>query len=180
MYRYMWIFVEGKYDRGFVNAVLLPILEKEYDFIDTWEYGQESPKKVTDFLRAMKSMKADCLFLADIDDSPCVTAKKDILIEKFRRALEPAETIVITREIESWYVAGVDDQACRELGIASLSHTDHVTKEQFKSMMPKRFNDSVADFMVEILRRFRLDTAKTRNRSFCYLMDKLGARPVRA
>jgi hypothetical protein len=180
MYRYMWIFVEGKYDRGFVNAVLLPILEKEYDFIDTWEYAQEPPKKVADFLRAMKSMKADCLFLADIDDSPCVTAKKDILIERFRKALEPAETIVITREIESWYVAGVDNHTCRELGITSLPHTDHVTKEQFKSMMPKRFNDSVADFMVEILSGFRSDVAKIKNRSFCYLMDKLEARPEKA
>jgi hypothetical protein len=176
----MWILVEGKDDRRFANAVLLPMLQKVYDFTDTWQYAQETPKKVADFLRAMKSMKADCLFLADIDDSPCVTAKKEALIEKFRRALEPGEAVVVIREIESWYVAGVDDRACRELGIPSLSHTDRVTKEQFKGMMPKRFNDSVADLMVEILRGFRSDTAKNKNRSFCYLMDKLEARPEEA
>ena len=176
MHRFMWIFVEGKDDRRFVNAILLPILREEYDYIDAWEYAQEPPEKTIDFLRAMKSMKADCLFLADIDDSPCVTAKKDGLLERFRHALEPADAIVVAKEIESWYVAGVDDQACRELGIASLSRTDNLTKEQFRRMMPTRFNDSVVDFMREILQGFRIELARGKNRSFCYLMDKLEAR----
>jgi predicted ATP-dependent endonuclease of OLD family len=176
MHRFMWIFVEGKDDRRFVNAILLPILKKEYDYVDAWEYAQEPPKKTIDFLRAMKSMKSDCLFLADIDDSPCVTAKKDRLLERFRHALEPAEAFVVAKEIESWYVAGVDDQACRELGIASLSRTDNLTKEQFRRMMPKRFNDSVVDFTREILQEFRIELARVKNRSFGYLMDKLEAR----
>lgn len=37
MYRRMWVFVEGKDDRRFVDVVLRPILEKEYDFVETWE-----------------------------------------------------------------------------------------------------------------------------------------------
>jgi len=176
MYRYMWIFVEGKYDRGFVSAVLLPILEKEYDFIDTWEYAQEPPKKVADFLRAVKSMNADCLFLADIDDSPRVTAKKSVLMERYQKALESSDAVVAVREIESWYLAGVDDGACQALGITSLSRTDHVTKEQFYRMMPQCFNDSIVDFMEEILKGFSIGTAKSKNRSFGYLMDKVEAR----
>jgi hypothetical protein len=180
MYKYMWILVEGENDRRFANGVLLPVLRKQYDFIDTWEYAQEPPKKVIDFVRAMKPMKADCLFLADIDDSPCVTAKKDILMERFAKALEPSDVVVVAKEIESWYLAGVDDNACRGLGITSLSHTDHVTKEQFRRMMPERFNGSVVDFMAEILRRFRVDAAKTKNRSFCYLMKRLEAKSKKA
>jgi len=176
MYRCMWILVEGKDDRRFANAVLLPILKKEYDFIGTWEYAQETSKKVTDFLRAVKPMKADCLFLADIDDSPCVTAKKDMLVERLRQALRPVDAVIVAKEIESWYMAGVDDQACREFGIVSLSHTDDVTKEQFRSLMPKRFNDSVVDFMTEILRGFQIELARGKNRSFSYLMDKLEAK----
>lgn len=176
----MWIFVEGEHDSIFAKGVLLPILRKGYDFVDTWEYAQEAPKKVVDFLRAMKPMKADCLFLADINDSPCVTAKKSALTEKFREALEPSDVVVVVKEIESWYLAGADDEVCRALRIASLSRTDHTTKEQFQAMMPERFKDSVVDFMTEILGRFRLDIAKTKNRSFDYLMDKLEARSERA
>ncbi len=40
--------------------------------------------------------------------------------------------------------------------------------------MPAKF-DSIIDFMNEILGRFRIDTAKGKNRSFGYLMDKLEA-----
>jgi len=49
-------------------------------------------------------------------------------------------------------------------------------EEQFRSAMPKQFKDSVVNFMTEVLRRFRMDTAKSKNRSFCYLMDLLEAR----
>ncbi|OHB63713.1 MAG: hypothetical protein A2Y76_04255 [Planctomycetes bacterium RBG_13_60_9] len=69
----------------------------------------------------------------------------------------------------------VDDRVCRKLGVRILRRTDEVTKEQFSGLMPRRFN-SVVEFMTEILRRFRVETAKGRNRSFRYLMDKLGAR----
>jgi hypothetical protein len=55
MNRFMWIFVEGESDRRFANAVLLPILRKRYDYIDTWEYAQKPPEKTAEFLRAMKS-----------------------------------------------------------------------------------------------------------------------------
>jgi len=34
----------------------------------------------------------------------------------------------------------------------------------------------VVDFMTEILRGFRAELARGKNRSFCYLMDKLEAR----
>ncbi len=176
MYRRMWVFVEGKDDRRFVNAVLRPILEKEYDFVDTWEYAQETPKKVVEFLRAMKSMKAECLFLTDIDDSPCVSAKRDVLREKLPQALEPVDAVVVVREIESWYMAGVGDEAGRQLGFVSPAHTDDLTKERFRTLMPKRFDGSVVDFMVELLREFRVDLARARNRSFGYLMDLLETR----
>ena len=176
MYRRMWVFVEGKDDRRFVNAVLRPILEEEYDFVDTWEYAQETPKKVIQFLRAMKSMKAGCLFLADIDDSPCVSAKRDVLGARFPQALEPADAVVVVREIESWYMAGLDDETCQELGITGLSCTDDLTKEQFRTLIPKRFDGSVADFMIELLRAYRTEVARARNRPFCYLMDLLETR----
>jgi hypothetical protein len=113
--------------------------------------------------------------VADFNTSPCVTERKGHLVNNHKGVIDAERTIIAMREIESWYVAGVDDQACQELGIASLPHTNDLTKEHFREIMPKRFNGSVVDFMAEVLRRFRLDVAKTKNRSLCYLMDKLQA-----
>ena len=176
MYKRMWIFVEGKNDREFANVVLLPVLRRKYDFIDTWQYAGEPPKKVADFLRGMRSAGADGLFLADLDDSPCVTAKKGVLLERFRKALEPSDVVVVVKEIESWYLAGADEDVCRGLGITSSLRTDNVTKEQFRGMIPDRFKGSVADFMAEILRGFSVETARAKNLSFRYLVDKLEGR----
>jgi hypothetical protein len=180
MYRFLWIFVEGSDDRRFVDRVLRPILEKKYDYLDTWEYAQEPDEKTMEFLRSIRSMKADYLFLADIDNSPCVTTRKEILAHKYNEALEPTNAVIVAREIESWYMAGMDEAACRELRIKGPLCTDHMTKEQFRSLMPGRFNDSVVDFMTDILRGFRIEVAKGRNRSFCYLMDLLEARSEKA
>jgi hypothetical protein len=87
---------------------------------------------------------------------------------------------VVVKEIE-WYLAGLDDERRRELDIPTNRHrhTDDLTKEQFESLMPMKF-DSIIDFMNEILNRFDVDTAKGRNRSFGYLMDKLEARSEEA
>lgn len=180
MARFIWIFVEGKSDRRFVDQVLRPVLEDRYEYVDTWEYAQETPEKTVEFLRSIRSMRADYLFLADIDDSPCVTAKKGILTRKYNQAIQLENAVVVAREIESWYMAGADEGACRELRIKSLPCTDHVTKEQLRNLVPERFADSIGDFMVELLKRFQIEVAKGRNRSFCYLMDLLEARSKEA
>jgi hypothetical protein len=169
----MWILVEGKDDKRLANAILRPIVERQYDYVDIWEYAQETPKKTADFLRSINCMRADYLFFGDINASPCVTAKKEAIRTKYHCMVQSPNTVVVVKEIESWYAAGMDDQACQELGIASLSCTDHLTKEQFRELMPKRFKGFVVDFMVEILKRFSLETARQKNRSFCYLMDFL-------
>lgn len=173
MYRLMWIFVEGSDDRRFVERVLRPVLEKRYDYLDIWEYAREHDQKTVGFLRSIDSMNADYLFLTDIDNSPCVTAKKEILAHRYGQVIQLARTVIVAQEIESWYMAGMDETACREFGIRDLLHTDNLTKEQFEGLSPAKC--SVVDFMDQILGRFQIEAAKGRNRSFGYLMDLLDA-----
>jgi hypothetical protein len=180
MYRRVWVLVEGTKDSRFVNHVVRPILENEYDLVQVWEYAQKTTEKVIAFLRAIKCMNADCLFLGDIDDSPCVTAKKGTIRDEYEQAVETPNIVVVAKEIEGWYLADVDEPTCQELGIAPLPRTDELTKEQFRLLIPKRFGDSVVDFMAEVLKRFDISTAKAKNRSFHYLMDKLEAKPKKA
>lgn len=172
----MWILVEGKDDSRFANAILRPVLEREYDYINTWEYAQQTPRKTRGFLQALASMQADYLFLADIDRSPCVTAKKELISDKYQPSGQPIDVVVVIKEIESWYAAGLGDAACRELDMVPVSRTDEITKERFHEMMPRRFNGSVVDFMTEILKSFSVGTARDKNGSFRYLMDALEKR----
>ena len=76
-------------------------------------------------------------------------------------------------EIESWYLALLDDNACRRFKIrpGKIKNTAHITKEQFDALIPKKF-DSRVDFMVEILECASIESAKQRNTSFKYFIDK--------
>ena len=118
-------------------------------------------------------MSAECVVVADINASPCITEKKARVVEQHKGMIDPDHMIVVRQEIEGWYLAGLDDQTCQGLGVRSIPRTDDVTKEQFRGMIPKRFAGSAIDFMREILKVFRIDVAREKNRSFHYLMDRL-------
>ncbi len=175
MHKRMHVLLEGRDDREFFDGVIRPILQGKYEYIHTWEYAEKTIERRINYLRSVRAMKADYLFINDIDTSPCITQRKRHLVDSHRQMIDANCTIIVVREIESWYLAGVDDGVCLELGIPIIRHTDDVTKERFRSLVPARFR-SVADLMAEILRVFRVDTARGKNRSFGYLMDKLEAR----
>jgi len=85
--------------------------------------------------------------------------------------IDPENILVVIKEIESWYLAGLDDHACITLDLKPCTLTDGITKEQFNSLIPKKF-DSRVNFMIEILKIFSIETAKTKNRSFRYFIEK--------
>jgi hypothetical protein len=180
MCRCIYVFLEGDGDERFFNMILRPMLDCGYAAVVAWQYAQRSKEDVIKALQSVRDGKADYLFLRDIDTCPCVTAGKQDLLERYRNRIDPSRAVVVSREIESWYLAGLDDESRRKLEISPNRHrhTDHLTKEQFVALMPAKF-DSVVDFMNEILSRFDVGEAKNRNQSFCYLMDLLENRSRR-
>jgi len=176
MYRRIDVLVEGRDDREFFDTVTRPGLQEQYEHVEVAEYAGYTIEKRSSYFRAIKAMKADYFLVADINASPCVTEKKERVISHHKGVIDARRVIVVRAEIESWYLAGLDDQACSELGIRNLARTDDVTKERFRSMIPKRFDGSAIDFMREILKVFRVDVAREKNRSFGYLMDRLEKR----
>jgi hypothetical protein len=177
----IYVFIEGDADERFFNALIRPILRQRYATVVPWQYAQRSKDDVKKALRNVRDRKADCLFLKDIDTCPCITARKQDLLNTFRKRIDPSWPVVVVKEIEGWYLAGLDDESRQELGIPTNRHrhTNDLTKEQFENLMPTKF-DSLIDFMNEILNRFDVGTAKSKNRSFCYLMGKLEARSEEA
>lgn len=170
-YRQLRILVEGNDDERFFERIK-PVLEKKYDFVQTWQYQQEANKQVKNFLQSIRDMNSSYFLVRDINRAPCVTAKKNSIKRKYGAIIDVNNVIIVAKEVEGWYLAGLDDKSCKELGLRSFKNTDDVTKEHFDNLIPNKF-DSRIDFMVEILKRFSLETAKQKNKSFGYFMSKI-------
>ena len=169
-YKRLFIWVEGGDDIRFFNRIIKPVLEKKYSLVEVRSYATLKREKVDNFLKSIKAMDADYIFAADINDTPCITAKKQEIQDKLKNIDEDNIAVVI-KEVESWYLAGLDDADSRNLRIRTLSNTDNITKEQFNSMIPKIF-DSRIDFVLEILKCFSIQMAKRKNKSFKYFVKK--------
>ena len=180
-YRLLLILVEGQDDVTFFSNLIAPKFLQQYDHVQLKQYSQDTQKKVNGILNDLEAMnesegiQADYIFVTDLDFSPCVTQRKERIASTFRR-VAAERILIVCREIESWYLAGLDENECERLGIPMVRYnTDHLTKEQFLSLMPQRYN-SKAEFMLEILQMFDFETARSKNRSFQYFMRKYGSR----
>lgn len=187
-YRMLYVLLEGDDDERFFEEVVKPIYAEKYDHVQLWKYSQQKKERVNSFLNGVKSMQAagmvDTLIVADLDNSPCVTDRKKRVLARFK-ALEgdiesktgprfATRVLIVCKEIESWYLAGLNKESCDQIGIsASINSTDQITKEQFDSVMPSRFKTRIS-FLETILQTFDLETARTRNSSFRYFMQNFG------
>ena len=189
-YRTLYILVEGGDDARFFERVVRPMFEDEFGHVQLWQYSQQEKEKVNKFLDSIRAMQgggiADLIIVADLDESPCVTDRKETIPSGFRSLsagqspgqptgpFSSTRILIVCREIESWYLAGLNDEECKRLGLTTtLDNTDRISKEQFLDLMPDRF-DSKSEFMLEILRVFDHETARSKNSSFRYFMQKYG------
>ena len=169
-YKRLFIWVEGNDDKRFFDKIIAPKLQKKYNFVKTILYATLKKERIDSYIKSIKAMGAEYIFLTDINSSSCVTAKKQKIQNKLKN-IDEEKIIVVIKEIESWYLSGLDDKASRKLGIRTYNVTDSITKEQFNSLIPKKF-DSRIDFMLEILKNFSIKIAKRKNRSFRYFIEK--------
>lgn len=166
----LFILVEGDDDERFFEKIIEPKLQEKYNFVKTWRYATLKKEKIDNFLRSIRAMDADYIYVTDINNSSCVTAKKQETQEKLRN-IDGDRIIVVIKEIEGWYLGGLDNTGSQKFGIPSYSATDNITKEQFNSSIPKRF-DSRIEFLLEILKIFSIEIAKQKNGSFRYFIEK--------
>jgi hypothetical protein len=166
----LYVFVEGDDDKRFFENILKPILSKIFSSIPI-EYSGLTQKKVNEFIKSIQSMKADYLFLHDLDYNPCITQCKLKIKLKFN-TLDEEKLIIIDKEIESWYLAGLDEVKSKQLGLVHLKTTDDLTKEKFNELIPAKYRSSRIDFMIEILKHYSIKIAKRKNKSFTYFSER--------
>lgn len=166
----MFVWVEGPDDVRFFDRIVKPRLDKKYDLVKTVAYSRMKNDKIINFLKSIKSMKADYFFTADINNSPCISQKKTTIKRKITN-VDRNRIMVIKKEIESWYLAGLTAKLARELKLPVLTDTEGIAKEKFNQLIPNKFQSRI-DFMVELLNSYNFRTARLKNRSFKYFTDE--------
>lgn len=171
MYKMLYLFVEGSHEMEFFEKLGEKIFKDKYNEIKVIPYRKETKEWIKNLLKSIKSKKADYIWFSDLNDSPCISTRKDKLKEKYID-LDENKIIIVKKEIESWYLALIDDIACMELEIKpnKVKNTDNIIKEQFDSLIPDDI-DKIS-FMREILKIASIETARQRNKSFDYFIGK--------
>lgn len=170
-YKRLFILIEGNDDERLFQRIIKNGLQEKYDDIKLWKYSEEPYKRRKDFLRSINSMGADYIYIADYDENTrCITAKKQGVKNKIENINEDRIMVVIN-EIESWFLAGLNNNWCRRFKIPSYTNTDNITKEQFNSLIAKKFDSRIVS-MREILKCFSIETAIQKNESFKYFIEK--------
>lgn len=168
-YTRLFLWVEGSDDERFVSGIVKPLFESTFDSVQIIQYAGETKKKVNNFLKSIHAMNASYIFFKD-NDSPCITADKEKTTRKYSQ-LHEERLLIVVKEIESWYLAGLDENSSQHLTIPYLETTNSLSKEQFDNLIPNSFESRI-DFMIEIIKTFSLHVAKTKNNSFKYFTQK--------
>jgi hypothetical protein len=164
-FRRLFLFVEVDDDERFFRSVLLPSLRTAYEDIQFVQFSRLKKEKVRGFLQSIAGMKADYIFVRDLDRLPCATAARDKMLAVFPQ-VSADRVQIVKAEIESWYCAGLPEGHPWE-SLASRPHLDTstVTKEAFEAAILRKGAPRVST-MLEILESFDREAAVRRNESF--------------
>ncbi len=172
--RNLYLFVEGVDDERLIDGVVRPRVEAFIDHLTVVRYAQETTAKSTGYLRALKRSADNEIFvLADRDKAPCITRRKEQVIERFNQEIDFKQIIIVETTIEAWYLAGLATD--NPLKIAIPTTTDSIDKQKFEQMtrhLRRRFTPQ--QIKVNILNCWDWDLALARNRSLLYFAQRLG------
>ena len=119
MKKRLFILVEGEDDVRFFGRIIKPLLITHYDTVEIIPYASIKRTKVDNFLKSIRLMNNDYIFVADIDAEQSVRAKKQVLYSHFSH-IDGGSIIVVIKEIESWYYAGLTHESAQSLDVPDL------------------------------------------------------------
>ncbi len=162
--------MEGNDDELFFKKIVVPFFLNQYNDVEIFKYAQWKRTKVELFLQSIITLNYDYIFTADIDLVETPKLKKKIIRERFDN-VQFNKIMIVIKEIESWYLAGLTNKDSTELKLSIPETTNEITKEDFNAICHTTFHSRI-DFMYELLKVFDAFTAQNRNESFKYFMDE--------
>ena len=129
-------------------------------------------EEVARLTEGFKAKNYDYICVADINNAPCVSGRKREKQEEEFKNIDENRIVIVVKKIEGWYLAGLDDDACKKFGFPPFDTTDVFGKGKFKELQRRADFNSRVNFLREILRYFDIETAKRKNKSFRYFVEK--------
>ncbi len=165
MPKYLFVLLEGEDDERFISKIIKPLLQKNYTDVKLWKYARKKKEKINSFIKSVNSMGAEYIFLSDSDEFSEPDMKTRKLVERMP-FLEKNCISIIVKEIESWYLAGINNNTHKKLKLGKKipSSTESVSKEMFDNMLNTSFTR--VESMIEILNSYDSELAMKRNNSF--------------
>jgi len=162
MSRGLYIFVEGDDDKRFFSYLRDKILNSKYEYIEIPTYAGEKKSRIKSYISSIESMNSKYIFVADKDNFANIEQKKEKIAEIYKIASSNIEIVVV--EIESWYIAGLNDEELKKRKIKLKNNTtEYITKEIFDKFVK---DDIRTSYMMDIIDSYDIEIAKTRNESF--------------
>ncbi|HAR84466.1 MAG TPA: hypothetical protein DCR69_01920 [Clostridium sp.] len=163
----LYVFLEGDDDERYFRYIVEPILKSKGIDISYYLYRTKKKGKVMSFIKSIDRMEdSDYIFISDIDLCIDEDQKRERLYNTYNN-LDLNKTFIVIKEIESWYLAGLDDLFITKQSISIPSNTNNVDKERFRSILSKsklkRF--SLSTCMIEILENYNIKKAIEKNYS---------------
>ena len=168
-----YFFYEGDDDLRYIERIIYPLIAKKgFEPESINQYGRRRII-IAKYIKSLNS--EEYLYLKDLDWYPCITKRKESVENDLSKLVDLNKIIIVIKEIESWYLAGVDEKTLRNLGVKPsnikkiVKCTDTIDCHQFNEFFPSRTPRVV--IMDSILDNYNLDIAKKRNKSLNYLLQ---------
>lgn len=167
--RLLYVLCEGDDDQQFIERVVEPRLSYAEHEVKYFQYAEYSAKEVRGLIRSIDGMRsdgldADYLFFRDFDRAPCKQLRFEDIDRQYDELISRDRTFLVVQMIESWYVAGLENQHPLSMLDDAPPQTDDLVKQDFKNLMGEDTNRT--DVLQEILKHFDVERARYKNRSF--------------
>lgn len=170
-YRKLFLFLEGNDDEIFFTHLLIDKFNELYNEVQIWKYAEKTKTKRKQFIRTISNVNEwDYICFGDFNSAKCITQAKERICTKFQE-LDKEKILVVVVEIESWYLAGVNNSFLREIG-AKIKDRASITmnKEYFERLIPEKMPKAI--FQQKILENYDMKLAAKNNESFKYFIKK--------
>lgn len=165
------IIVEGSHDKLFLEKTLIPrALAADVDI----DILMSSNWSSSDYERQIRLFDG-AIILKDLDDEACPVAKKNKICADYNLHSHRDKIVITMKEIEGWYVAGGSDNLPKlPSRFHGRSSTENISKEDLKNEVYRTYKWRRHEAaLVELARNYSFDTAKLRNSSMRYFLNKL-------
>ena len=167
----LFLFLEGTDDVRFFTHILFPLFRHKYsNRIKPVKYAEMKPSSRERMITAIKKSGADFVYVQDLHSSKCVTASRQKIMLELNEVISEDDIAVVIKEIECWYLCGLNQNCCRKLTGKVLEDTHTFTKNRFNRLIPRGMPRS--EFMLKILEKYDVKTGKINNASFKYFIEK--------